>query len=289
MQWDSLEAQEYRKGEHSSNQKNSYGHYMVLFMLILICAVWIFDVRSEDEDFIAVDPALMQTTLVEYGYPQVVINVLSEGTKLRIYEEKIHFDSAQICYYRESGEKLYQISIWGETKESQAWSEKNEPLEYDLALALVTGFCYEGSEMHHAMCSLNYRWESMPEIKKEDYYQMRWKPNQMWVIDDSFCWDLSELRKDEIRTLRYDKSVAGAWGGGMKWYAELEDLGRLGIRGIRGGGLISMEPRDRIKSVEIKGVYSHFYNERPMLEEDRMIEYQVKLELQWPERKEMPE
>ena len=43
-----------------------------------------------------------------------------------------------------------------------------------------------------------------------------------------------------------------------------------------------MEPRDEIKSVVIKGVYTHIYNERPMLEAGDTVEYPIELELQWP-------
>ena len=279
----SFEKKQYQEQEDFGKQKNSYGHYIVLVMLILLCLMGVRDNWAEDEDFIAVDPTLMYTTLVEYGYPQIVMDVLSEGTKLRIYEEKLYFDSAQLAFYKESGEKLHQITIQGSSDGLQLWSVEDEPTEYDVAVALVIGFCYENSEMSHAMCSFNYRWQSMPQTRKDDHFQMLWEPNQMWLVDDSFCWDRSQWRNDgTIRTLRYDQTVARVWSGGTKWYAELESIRGPGSCGISGGGLISMEPRDEIKSVVIKGVYNHFYNERPMLEAGDTVEYPIELELQWP-------
>ena len=270
-------------------KRDGKGWMLMAVMLLLILGVAFAQREALWPVKEQMDPEVVHAALLEYGYPEVVIQAMSVGAKEQTCREQVYFHKAELVYYTEEGEKLLQISLDSDLSgEQEQWLLQDLP-EYDLALAMVNGFRYEGEAVEYALCSLHYHWTKLPKTRKEEPLRMSWKSQQMWVRDDGYYICASRMDRDGAEELLlFEHNVALAGPSGLQWYTELHDIGRRGRYGFSGSAMVEIEPRDGIDSVMIQGSLTHRHDESSFLSSERMHEivFQTGLELIWPKEKE---
>lgn len=225
-------------------------HRTPLVFLIMM-GIWITFVcagcRQEDPEALAAEEsrqAQWRATMLEYGYPNIVIDDMEPAVKEQICRDQVYFHSAEVNYYRmDEGGRDTSLFYVGPSDHVEYPDMEGETSDYDLRTMLVAGTSHRNGELEYILCSFHYDWNTMPKDRKEDMLEITWDKDLLWSVDDSFGRSWSQIHKSGRREgLGVDHGAANLSSGNAKWYTEIRDLDRWGIQGMAGATWVQLRP-----------------------------------------------
>ena len=186
-------------------------------------------------------PDSMSQTLLDYGWPQIVINAMEPALKEQICRDQVTFYSAQIRWCQEDGRPVKEFFYTGYNLGEEDPLTDHEIPDYDFCLILAVGTCYQDGKLEHFLCSLNYEWHALPEDRKEDSFQVTWDPELMRAVYESVCCGWSQISKNQYKEglgsmLAMDTPRAQV----AEWATCLAEGDRWGIQGLAGSGWLQL-------------------------------------------------
>lgn len=225
-----------------------------MFLGLLLC-LWLGMIgsgcRQEDPEALATEAARQaqwKETLLDYGYPEIVIDEMEPVLKEQICRDQVYFHSAEIRYMSlDQGIRDTELVYVGPSDHVEHPFAQREMPEYDICTMLVAGVCYKDGErdgeLEHILCSFLYRWDTLPKDRQEDSLQITWDGDLLWSVDNSFWRSWSQIRKDGRREgLGADNRASSLSSGMAKWYTRICDLDRFGVQGMAGAIWVQLCP-----------------------------------------------
>lgn len=194
----------------------------------------------------------VDTILLERGYPQIVLDTMSEGSKNDTYMENTTFAGAVITYYNESDGTSTQISV---NEDGTYVAPRGQIPQADLTLTLACSKSESAAgKLNFLIIKYDYNWKKLPLWRWQDTMSVSWDPSKFEMSDDGF------YKED-----RYDGYIIGANGehigpyvnqihssesryasgssAGVSWYADLK--GYIGVvpTALYGYGRFKLVPK----------------------------------------------
>ena len=262
-------------------QKKKISRYLTIVVVLLV-GLMVSGCRQQDPQALAEEAtrqAQWRETLLEYGYPEIVIEEMEPVLKEQICRDQVYFHSAEVRYMSSNhGEREVVLTYVGPSGHVEhPFREKEEP-EYDFCGMLVTGICYVdgqlGGELEHILCSFLYRWENLPEDREEDELQITWDGDLLWSLDDSFWVSWSQITKEGRREgLGANNRAARVGRGTATSYTRFRYMDRFGVQGLAGAVWLQLRPLEGVDLTKdwprIQGSYQY------QCEKGWMNEYQA--------------
>ena len=187
-------------------QKKKISRYLAI-LVVLLMGLIVNGCLQEDPEVLAEEAARQarwRETLLEYGYPEIVIEEMEPVLKEQICRDQVYFHSAEVRYKSSNrGEREVVLTYVGPSSHVEHPFREKEMPEYDLCTMLVTGVCHvdgqPDGELEHILCSFLYRWENLPEDREEDELHITWDGDLLWSLDDSFWVSWSQITKEGRR------------------------------------------------------------------------------------------
>lgn len=206
----------------------------------------------------------IDSALIERGYPQIVLETMSEETKLKIYNEDVIFAGATISYYDENSGTFTDLVIDKDASASPV--PLGQISTSDLSLTFTYSILKSSGKLDSVLVTYDYNWLTLPFFRWQDPISVSWDGSIFRMADDSF----SKVDKYDgyiiIEGIMFtytgkvhssEDGYASASDDGVSWYADLK--GYIGVTPYRlyGNGSFELIPKSTTYSGSTT-LYGHY-------------------------------
>lgn len=125
---------------------------------------------------------LIDSVLLERGYPQIVLDTLCDEVKLLYYNSEEEFAGAAIQYYREDSSEYTTITVDENGEYVVPYGQISDD---DMTVSLVATKYSASNKLVQIQLTYNYSWENRPADRHEDAIAISWKDGYT-MVDGGF-------------------------------------------------------------------------------------------------------
>lgn len=205
-------------------------------MLLISCSLEVFASSGENN---------INATLLERGFPQIVLDRLTESAKLDLYNDSsLRFSSAEITTFSEDFNESSTISVASDgscVMPRDILPSAN--LEQTWVVAQAITYVNGVEHLDYFTVLLNYDWKTTPTEVFQDNMAISWDDDLFRMVPNSFyCYNECDTFLYGLDYVNYADDVhAGSTPSGVAWYAVLFNGGYAW--NYCGYGRVQIEPK----------------------------------------------
>ncbi len=204
--------------------------------------------------------------LIENGYPQMVLDILPEETKQKIYNNNLYFAGGSFSYYDEDSGTFTDINI---EQDDFLIQPRGQISTEDLQLSFVYSASYASSgKLEYIEVTFLYNWLNLPVFRWQDPIAITWDEDVFEMQSGSF------YKVDYYDGMKYNGTgtyignvigaihseeygYASASPAGVTWYADLAGYLAVVPTRLYGGACFILEAKNTTYSGNSR-LYSHY-------------------------------
>lgn len=196
------------------------------------------------------------------GFPEYVIELMSEDTKKEVYKENTKFEGAVVEYYNEDKGEFSTLAF---TPGEETYIPYGQIPTDHLSMVYTISSKWAGSYLDYMKVTFDYEWNDTPFNRYQDPIAISWDGDKFDLQADSFhkVDKYTYAKADAWGNVTYPTEIhSDEWGyakatsDGVTWYADLKGH-TVNVWDLFGYATFNLEPTSSTQSGS-STLYAHY-------------------------------
>ena len=190
----------------------------------------------------------VEDTLLQKGYPQIVLDAMDNDAMKIVYEEDLDFAGAVLCYYNEEEGTFTEINV---EEDGTYVNPRGQIPDTDLSMSFTYAHSTSSGKLSTLRVIFSYDWNNLPINRWQDPIGISWDSTKFRLKDNSFekLDKYDGLKADETGSVfipvknqvhSHSKNYASASSNGVTWYADLKGYTNEVVQKLYGYGTFTL-------------------------------------------------